>query len=54
MKECLYQLGGSLPADTPVYAKRKADNELYLSLKASDNVYQTLKAGEFCYVLNSR
>ncbi len=44
MRESLYQLGGSLPADTPVYAKRKAD----------DRLYQTLKAGEFCYVLNSR
>ena len=54
MKEGLYQLGGSLPADTPVYAKRKADDELYQSLKADDEVYQTLRTGEFCYVLNSR
>ncbi len=54
MKKSLYQLGGSLPADTPVYAKRKADDELYQSLKAGDQVYQTLRAGEFCYVLNSR
>ena len=54
MKESLYQIGGSLPADTPVYAKRKADDELYQSLKAGDQVYQTLRAGEFCYVLNSR
>ena len=54
MKKSLYQLGGSLPADTPVYAKRKADDELYQSLKAGDEVYQTLRTGEFCYVLNSR
>ena len=54
MKKSLYQLGGSLPADTPVYAKRKADDELYQSLKVGDEVYQTLRPGEFCYVLNSR
>ena len=54
MKDCLYQLGGSLPADARVYAKRQADEDLYLALKASNDVYNALKAGEFCYVLNCR
>ena len=39
-----YQLGGSLPADTCLYARRQADEQLY----------QALTAGEFCYVLNCR
>ena len=40
----LFQVGGSLPANTPIYVKRQADQDFY----------EGLKAGEFCYVLNSR
>jgi AAA-like domain/WD domain, G-beta repeat len=44
MKNSPYQIGGSLPEDSPTYVIRKADDELY----------QSLKSGDFCYVLNSR
>ncbi|EGJ33663.1 MULTISPECIES: AAA-like domain-containing protein [Moorena] len=44
MKKHNYQVGGSLPPDTPCYVRRKADQDLY----------QALVAGEFCYVLTSR
>ncbi|VXD15040.1 AAA-like domain-containing protein [Planktothrix paucivesiculata] len=39
-----YQVGGSLPVNSPTYIYRQADEQFY----------QGLKAGEFCYVLNSR
>ncbi|MGP1386715.1 MAG: AAA-like domain-containing protein [Thainema sp.] len=39
-----YQVGGSLPPNSPTYVKRRADDDLYTKLTA----------GEFCYVLNSR
>ena len=38
-----YQVGGSLPTNTPTYVKREADEQLY----------QALKEGDFCYVFNS-
>ncbi len=39
-----YQVGGSLPVNSPTYIYRQADEQFY----------KGLKAGEFCYVLNSR
>ena len=39
-----YQVGGSLPIETPSYVVRCADYQLY----------QALKQGEFCYVLDAR
>lgn len=39
-----YQVGGSLPENSPTYVVRQADFELF----------DRLKAGDFCYVLNSR
>jgi len=39
-----YQVGGSLPVESPLYVRRQADEDLYNGLKER----------EFCYVLNSR
>lgn len=39
-----YQVGGSLPPDSPTYVKRQADEDFYAGLTT----------GEFCYVLTSR
>ncbi|MGK7876731.1 MAG: AAA family ATPase [Xenococcaceae cyanobacterium] len=39
-----YQVGGSLPLDSPTYVVRSADRHLY----------KALKLGEFCYILNAR
>ena len=39
-----YQIGGSLPADSPTYVVRQADSDLF----------NALLAGDYCYVLNSR
>ena len=39
-----YQVGGSLPLDSPTYVVRSADRQLY----------KALKKGEFCYILNAR
>lgn len=39
-----YQVGGSLPIDSPTYVMRQADEDLY----------QALKQSSYCYVLNCR
>ncbi|MDJ0726810.1 MAG: AAA family ATPase, partial [Prochloraceae cyanobacterium] len=39
-----YQVGGSLPVESPTYVVRQADRYLY----------KALKLGEFCYILNAR
>ena len=39
-----YQIGGSLPSDSPTYVVRQADSDLF----------NALLNGEYCYVLNSR
>ena len=39
-----YQVGGSLPPESPMYVQRQAD----------DLLYQYLKVGQLCYVFNSR
>jgi HAMP domain-containing protein len=39
-----YQVGGSLPMDTPYYVVRSTDHQLYKALKQK----------KFCYVLNAR
>ncbi|MCU0390869.1 MAG: AAA-like domain-containing protein [Thermoflexibacter sp.] len=39
-----YQIGGSLPSNSPSYVKRKADDDLFYHLKG----------GHFCYVLTAR
>ncbi len=39
-----FQIGGSLPSESPSYVKRRADDELL----------HYLKSGQFCYVLTAR
>lgn len=39
-----FQIGGSLPSESPSYVKRRADDELF----------HYLKNGQFCYVLTAR
>lgn len=43
-KKSYFQPGGSLPADSPTYVKRKSD----------DILYNYLKESKFCYILTAR
>jgi WD40 repeat protein len=43
MNKYQYQIGGSLPIDSPTYVIRQGDQQLY----------QGLKHGDFCYIFNS-
>lgn len=44
LEEYQYQIGGTLPIDSPTYVVRKADKLLY----------KALHQGQFCYIFNAR
>ena len=44
VEEYQYQIGGTLPIESPTYVVRKADKLLY----------KALKQGQFCYIFNAR
>ncbi|KST65519.1 AAA-like domain-containing protein [Mastigocoleus testarum] len=44
VEEYQYQIGGTLPIDSPTYVVRKADRQLY----------KALKQRQFCYIFNAR